>query len=90
MCQYQTVSGQVSVLSVSVRQSLVRYVYCLSVSDKDVYCLSVSDSFWTGMFNVCQYQTVSGQVCVSARQVCVFSVSIRQVFLIVCQYQTVS
>ena len=36
-----------------------------------MYCLSVLDSFWTGIFIVCQSQTVSGQVCV-------LFVSIRQ------------
>ena len=30
-CQYQTYSGQVCVLFVSIRQFLDRYVYCLSV-----------------------------------------------------------
>ena len=43
--QYQTDSGQVFVLSVSIRQLMDRFEYCLSVSD----------SFWTGMCIVCQY-----------------------------------
>ena len=49
VCQYETDSGQVCVLSVSMRQILDRYLYCLSVWD----------SFWTGMCMVYQYRTVS-------------------------------
>ena len=69
--QCHTVSRQVCVLSVSMSQFLDKYVYCLSVRDRYVYYLSESDSFWTGMCIVCQYQTVSGQICV-------LSVRIRQ------------
>ena len=83
VCQYETDSGHVCVLSVSMRQFLDRYVYCLSVSDSFLTGMCIvcqyqfgqvcilSDRYWTGMCNVCQYETVSGQVCV-------LSVSIRE------------
>ena len=80
--QNQTVSEQICVLSVMIRQLLDRYVYCLSVSV----------SFWTtGMCIVCQYQTgmcivyqylkgmcIGRQYQTYSEQVCVLSVSIRQ------------
>ena len=67
--------------------------------DRYVYGLPVSDSFLTGMCIVCQYQTVSGQVCVlygiirqfMDRYVHCLSVSdsLWTGLSIVCQYQTV-
>ena len=78
VCEYQTSSGQVCVLSVSIRQFM----------DRNVYCLSVSDIFWTGMCIVCQYQTVWTGMCIVCQyqivsgQVCVLSVSIRPVYVL--------
>ena len=83
-CQYKTVSGQVCVLCVSIRQFLDRLVYCLSVSDRYMDCLPVSDSFWSGMCIVCPYQT---GMCMSVSISLVFCLSVSGM-CIVCQYQT--
>ena len=56
-----------------------------------MYYLSESDSFWIGMCIVCQYETISGQVCVlfvsirQSGQLCVLSVSIK-----ICVFLSVS
>ena len=46
VCQCQTVSGQVCVLSVSIRQGCV-FVRIRQFLDRYVNCLSISDSFGT-------------------------------------------
>ena len=59
VCQHKRVSGQVYVLSVSIRQFLDRYVYCLTISGQ-VCNLSASfrqflDKVWVLSFKIRQF-----------------------------------